>query len=357
MAVRVVARIDDFKDKEGRLTMKKHLLWLSIIVTILTGLMASCAKPATKAPTEETNQASNLKGNVIIFHAGSLTVPVAKLTEAFQAEHPHVTFQTEAAGSRTTARKVSELDRQADLVISADYTVIDNLLIPDHADWNIRFARNTMGIAYTDRSYFAKEIDDENWYDVLMRDSVIYGHSDPNADPCGYRTLLVWQLAEMHYDEPGLYDRLDEGCPPENIRPKETDLLALLQSGDMDYVFIYRSVAVQHGLNFIELPDEINLSKEEHADFYAQAATEVSGSEPGETITQKGQPILYGVTMPHNAPNPDLALAFVEFILAPQGQAIMEEQGQPPITPPISDDVGKLPDRLGDTVEPSETVE
>ncbi|MFO7902919.1 MAG: hypothetical protein R6U98_09680 [Pirellulaceae bacterium] len=40
---------------------------------------------------------------------------------------PDVTFETEAAGSRTTARKVSELGRGADLVMSADYTVIDNL--------------------------------------------------------------------------------------------------------------------------------------------------------------------------------------------------------------------------------------
>jgi molybdate/tungstate transport system substrate-binding protein len=307
----------------------------------------------TAAPTEEPAEETGLEGSLTIFHAGSLTVPVDELTKAFQAGNPDVSFQTEAAGSRTTARKVSELGRRADLVMSADYTVIDNLLIPDHAAWNVRFARNTMVAAYTDQSRFADEINSDNWYEILTRDGVIHGHSEPDADPCGYRTLLVWQLAERHYDAPGLYDRLDASCPPENIRPKSVELIALLESGDMDYAFEYRSVAVQHDLNFVELPDEINLSKVEHADFYAQATTEVSGSEPGETITKKGKPIVYGVTMPNNAPNPDVALAFVGFLLGPEGQAIMGEQGQPPIVPAVSDDVEELPDELEGMVEPA----
>ena len=43
------------------------------------------------------------------------------------------------------------------------------------------------------------------------------------------------------------------------IRPKETDLLALLEAGEIDYLFIYRSVAQQHGLKMILLDDAMNL--------------------------------------------------------------------------------------------------
>jgi len=277
-----------------------------------------------------------LEGKLIVFHAGSLTVPVKELTEAFRAQHPGVTFHTEAAGSRTTARKISELGRQADLVMLADYTVIDELLIPHFADWNIQFARNTMVIAYTDRSKYANEINADNWHEILLREGVVYGHSDPNADPCGYRTLMVWQLAEKYYNVPGLYRKLDEHCPPENVRPKSVELIALLQSGDMDYAFEYRSVAVQHGLEFVELPDEINLCCIEHADFYRQARVEVSGKEPGTTITKVGKPIVYGVTIPKNAPSPELAVEFIKFLLSPEGQKIMEGQGQPPIVPAVA---------------------
>ena len=118
--------------------------------------------------------------------------------------------------------------------MSADYTVIDKLLIPDFADWNVQFARNTTVIAYAEQALHADEITTGNWYEVLTRDGVIHGHSDPSADPCGYRTLLVWQPAEKHYGLEGLNAQVNEYCPPENVRPKAVELIALLQSGDMD---------------------------------------------------------------------------------------------------------------------------
>lgn len=323
--------------------MKKALFWKLIIVMLAISLLGACsqAKPESTSTAER-----EISGKLVIFHAGSLTVPVDKLTEAFHKEYPNVTFETEGGGSRTIARKVSELGREADLVMSADYTVIDSLLIPEFADWNIQFARNTMVIAYTDQSKYADEINSDNWYEILTRDGVIYGHSEPDADPCGYRTLLVWQLAEAHYQQPGLNQKLIEHCPPENVRPKSVELTAMLESGDMDYAFEYRSVAVQHGLKYVELPDEINLGSIEFGDFYKTASVEVSGSEPGTTVTKTGSPIVYGLTIPKNAPSPDLAEKFVAFLLSSEGQAILEAQGQPPLVPPLVKNVSLLPASL-----------
>jgi len=221
-------------------------------------------------------------------------------------------------------------------MMSADYTVIDKLLIPEFAGWNIQFARNTMVIAYTEDSLYADEIDTDNWHEILIRDGVIYGHAEPDVDPCGYRTLLVWQLAERYYGVDGLHRTLNEHRPPGNVRPRSVELIALLQSGDMDYAFEYRSVAVQHDLEFIGLPDEVNLSMVEHADVYSQATVEIAGTEPGTTMTMTGTPIVYGVTIPNNAPNPELALEFVKFLLSDEGQAIMAAQGQPPIVPAVT---------------------
>ncbi|MEA3346061.1 MAG: substrate-binding domain-containing protein, partial [Chloroflexota bacterium] len=197
--------------------MRNRTLWAVALVVVLA-LVAGCASPTdvdvSSQPTTVSEQPTAvperpaLEGKLIIFHAGSLTVPMKALAKAFQAKHPGVAFETEASGSRTAARKISELGRQADLMMSADYTVIDTLLIPDFAEWNIQFARNTMVIAYTGRSKYADEISGDNWYEVLTREGVIYGHSEPDADPCGYRTLLVWQLAEKYYDVPDLYQKL-----------------------------------------------------------------------------------------------------------------------------------------------------
>jgi len=313
------------------------------VLLLIGALLLSSSIPAVGAKT----------GPLVIFHAGSLTVPLQRLIAAFQETHPEVSFAAEFSGSRTAARKVSELGRAADIVMSADYTVIDELLIPDHADWNIEFARNEMVIAYTGKSAYTDEIGPDNWYEVLTRPGVIYGHSDPNADPCGYRTLIVWQLAERHYGVPGLYERLKNHCPPGNVRPKAVELIALLQSGDMDYAFEYRSVAVQHGLEFLELPDEIDLGRAEYADLYAEAHVEVSGKEPGETIVKTGEPIIYGLTIPKGAPHPSLAAEFVAFVIGPEGQGILSSLGQPPIVPAVvASGRESIPELLLDLIAP-----
>jgi len=282
----------------------------------------------------------------MVFHAGSLAVPFKEVAEAFNEEFPNVRVLFEASGSRAGARKISDLDRRADVFGSADYTVIDTLLIPTHASWTIRFAANEMVIAYTQHSRRAGEIDRNNWHRILLDDNVAYGRADPNADPCGYRTVLTSRLAEVHYDESGLADRLLKK-DQRHIRPKETDLLALLEVGEIDYIFIYRSVASQHGLEWVILPDEINLKNPGLTDEYKKVAVEISGKTLGSVIKKEGAPMVYGVTIPKNAPNPKAALAFVTFLLErDKGLAIMERNGQPPLVPTHSDTYDAIPEPL-----------
>ncbi len=306
-----------------------------------------CAQTAGAAAAHE-----DVSGSLVIFHAGSLSIPFREICGAFNERYPDVKIYREAAGSRTCARKITDLHKPCDVMASADYTVIDNLLIPDFAQWNISFATNEMAIMYRPDSAFAEEIDGDNWFDILLRQGVSYGHSDPNADPCGYRSQLVWQLAEKYYKKPGLYQALREHCPPRNIRPKETDLIALLEAGELDYLFIYRSVCEQHHMPFVILPDQINLKSAKYADFYRQAEIRITGRRPGRFITKTGKPMVYGITVCSGAPNRRAAELFVAFVTGPEGRKIMRENGQPPVCPPVA--TGKtdvMPDFLKKAVK------
>lgn len=299
--------------------------------------------------------ASELSGVVTIFHAGSLTVPFGRIEEMFEEAHPNVDVQREAAGSVACARKITELGREADIMASADYRVIDDMLIPDYASWNGVFATNQMVLAYVPDSRYASEIDGENWFEILNREDVEWGHSEPDADPCGYRTLLVAELAEEHYGEPGLYDRLMNGRNMANIRPKSVELISLLQSGHLDYAFEYLSVAVQHDLEYVVLPEEINLGNPDYADFYSTASTEIAGDAPGETRTMNGAPIAYGITLLDRAPNSQAAEAFLELLLSPTGGlAVLDELGQPPFVPvrlSPETDPGAIPESIAPLTE------
>ena len=291
-------------------------------------------------------RSENREQQLIIFHAGSLSIPFERIIEGFRKENPRVTVLKEIAGSRECAKKVSELHKPCDVLASADYQVIDSLLIPQYADWNLKFATNEMAIVYRAESRRAREITSNNWFDLLMGGNINIGRADPDTDPCGYRTIMTLKLAELYYRKPGLAAKL-LAKDTRFIRPKEVDLLALLEAGELDYIFLYRSVAEQHGLKFLTLPDEINLKRAEFEDQYSKVSVELSGATPGSKITQYGNSMVYGVTIPKDAPDPELAKKFLEYLLsADKGLKVMEQMGQPAVVPSVCDQYDKLPSDL-----------
>jgi molybdate/tungstate transport system substrate-binding protein len=290
------------------------------------------------------------KGDIIIFHAGSLTVPLAEMEKVFEKANPGTDILREAGGSTKMARMISEVGKTADIMASADYKVIDKTLIPKHADWNIRFATNQLVLCYTGQSKYAEEINADNWYEILQKKGVVWGHSDPNLDPCGYRSLMVLQLAEIHYGKPGLYDRVIANRPKANVRPKSVELVSMLKTGNMDYAWEYLSVAVQHDLKYIKLPPEINLGDYRHDDMYKKAKVKVTGKKPGTFMTRKGKSCTYGITLIEDAPNKEGATAFLDYLLNPDGGLkVLKSMGQPPFVParvPTEEMKANLPEVL-----------
>ena len=317
----------------------------SLLFVIVSAVVFVSISPA--------DEKQNLSGDLVIFHAGSLSLPFREIGLAFMEAHPAVTVRAEAAGSRACARKIIDLGRRCDVMASADYEVIEALLIPGHADWCIKFAANEMTIVYQTGSNRAGEIDAGNWFEILLDGDVRFGRSDPNVDPCGYRSVLTMKLAEKHYGREGLAARL-LAKDLRYIRPKETDLLALLEMGEIDYIFLYRSVSAQHGLKTFLLPDEVNLKRADLADLYVTVTVDISGKRPGETITRAGAPMVYGITIPKNAPNAAAAIEFVRFVLEKdQGMAIMECNGQPSVVPSPSATWERIPEALKPFVSPA----
>jgi molybdate/tungstate transport system substrate-binding protein len=296
-------------------------------------------------PIDSISQSSSQHKELIIFHAGSLAVPMNQIAREYERRNPGTKIFLESAGSLVCARKVTELKKPCDIVASSDYFVINELLIPDYASWSIRFATNEIVIAYQEKSKYSKEINSGNWMDILQRKDVIYSRSDPDSDPCGYRTVFTFMLAEKHYNKPGLAEKM-ASKDKEYMRPKEVDLVALLESNAIDYMFQYKSVAVQHGLKYIELPKEINLSDPLKNNLYSTVSTSVAGSKPGMKMKVTGDFINYSITILDKAPQKEEAINFMDFLLSTEGMNIFRKNGQEPLVPLIAEPYIKLPERL-----------
>ncbi len=283
-----------------------------------------------------------------IYAAGTLAVPFRQLNMLFEKNNAGIAVQAQFGGSVMMAKRITDLHQDADLLAVADYSVIPKYMFgnPAHAVWYAGFARNAITFVYTDKSKYASEITAQNWYKILARPGVEIGRSNPDTDPSGYQTVQMLNLAERFYNAPGLEQSVLANAPLANTRDTETSLISALQLGQIDYLAIYRSDALQHHLKFIDLPTKINLSDPAEAGFYKDG---VAHTKNGDLF---GKPIVYAVTMLNGAKNSALAEKYVGLLLGPEGQAAMKNNGFSAFSPPYAAHIDAMPAELQKLVKP-----
>ena len=347
--------------------MRKRLfLLLLILVLPLTG-----CQPQSQAKTP-----------LVVFAAGSLIKPFDDLEKAFEAKYSNIDVQGEYHGSIQVIRHATELHEPIDVVATADHALIPMLMYetrdPEtgkaNASWYIRFASNRLGLAFTEKSRYADVVNAENWYKILARPDVKVGIADPRFDASGYRAMMVFQLAENVTNQPDLFESMfadafkypvvvsDSGTfqsirVPEILETKKgshivlrgssIQLIALLESGDLDYAFEYESVIQQHGLKLVQLPPALNLGEADQASSYGKVAVKLDFQRFASVKPEfQGEQIGYGITIPSGALHPTEAEQFIAFLLSPEGRKIMEANAHPLFDPLTADGYDLLPESL-----------
>lgn len=262
-----------------------------------------------------------------VFNAAALGPPFRIVSAELSKGNPPIVVAQENSPSLEAVRKLTDLRKIPDILAVADVALVDSLVIGKHADWYVVFGTNALVLAYTDRSAHHQDLTTSNWPDILLKPGVRTGRSDPRIDPSGYRALMALDLAERFYRRPGLASQLRDAMPLEWVRHAEADLSALVSAGEIDYAWTYRSLARAHGLRWVELPREINLEDPELASWYAQVSVDLPGSAAGPPLRLSGQPILFALTIPRDAPHPALAARFVEYLFSNVGRARIEATG------------------------------
>jgi molybdate/tungstate transport system substrate-binding protein len=302
------------------LSRLKSLRWIPVTIA----LAASSATLRAQSP-----------GVLSVMNAASITRPMHAVLDSFAAR-TNTKYELEPGASLEIARRMTELHKTPDVVLLADPEVFPQLLMPQYVHWYALFARNRIVLAYTAGSRGAATINSSNWRIVLMQPGVETGRADPNTDPSGYRTLLTMQLAEQFYHENGLYARLLAAAPARNVRPREADQVALLQTHELDYIWTYQNLAENDGLKYVKLPDAIDLGNPADSAAYSRSETKVMGKKPGEMLTMRGAPILFALSIPEQAENRALAEKFVAYLLSPDGRRVLRAQHLDALDHPIA---------------------
>jgi len=352
---------------------KTHLTAAVLLAVIAVGASALFISQ----PQTPEHEPEKLK----IFCAGSLLYPLNKVAEAYMEDNPWVEVEVEGHGSIQVIRHPTELDDPADLLMVADYSLIPIMMydtpLPDgegnFTDWYIRFAGNSLVLAYTDQSKYSDIFNASNWYSILAKDDVKIALANPIIDALGYRGLLVLQLAEYYYGDHRIFENVlgprfnteietvevgsrtvifvpEELTPLEDkvaVRASSVQIIPLLESGAADYTFLYLSNAEQYNVNYIELPAEINLCSADMDYLYARAQVRFQLARfQSIGLDREGKAIYYGLTIPGNAANPEQAKEFIKYMLTGRGAEIFEENGHPVYHPSYTDNINGVPEEL-----------
>ena len=245
---------------------------------------------------------------VRVLSAGSLARTFEEhIRPAFESE-TGIDLRGEYYGTNAVMRMIEDGTKAPDVVVSADATLLRDRLYGAVTDWDVEFAANSLGIGYDTRTELGKRLaDGDPWYEVAPNtDSGDIAIADPDLDPLGYRAVQAFELAERAHDLPGLKREL---LPLVYREPEEPHLLTGVATGSRAAATVYRNMAVDHGIEFTEFPEEYNFADPEHAAHYATAEYT---TEKGYTAV--GRPILYNATVCNDADAPAAGRRLVNFL-------------------------------------------
>jgi molybdate transport system substrate-binding protein len=248
-------------------------------LTLTLALLSACASNAPKPATT----------TLTVFAAASLTEAFSEMATAFEAAHPSVDVALNFAGSNTLRAQI-EQGAQADVFASANTKEMDSLVEIGlvNVDKKSVFLTNRLVVITPENNPAGlsnlEELARPNLKLVLAAEEV----------PIGRYARLILDNVGAEFKAHALA----------NVVSNETtvkQVVAKVQLGEADAGLVYASDAVAAPeLPVIEIPAEWNVVAE------------------------------YPIAPLVHAPHPELADAFVAFVLSPEGQSILQKWGFSP---------------------------
>ncbi len=247
---------------------------------------------------------------VRVLAAGSLAHTFEDHVGPAFAEQTAYEIHGEYYGANAVMRFVEDRTKHPDVIISADATLLRDRLYGDVTDWDVEFATNSVGLSYNPDTAFGEALEEGTpWHELVMDlEAGELAIGDPNLDPLGYRAVQAFELAEAEYDREGFAESVLETVYEE---PDEPQLLAGVETGSRAAAVVYRNMAVDYGLPFLEFPDAYNFAAPELTDHYST----VEYTTDEEAYTAVGRPVIYNATVHDGADEPTGGHECIAFLL------------------------------------------
>ncbi len=332
---------------------KRNLRLVAAIVIIVIVIGASglayyyySSSSIGTSPTSSTMMSSTTMPSspLILYSADAYVAESTVLENAFTSSTGVTMAPPKSAGSLLLAQQISQGNPVSVFISVARPAVQPLYLGNESSGWAIAFASDQMALAYSNASlqnsaansilttYTSATASNttEAWnsfFANITSGSVKIGIGNPNADPAGYRAWIVLEAASQAYAQNSSFFGNRIIANNGNVTAASAaDLVGPLETGQIQFLFIYKSAAIAHKLNYLQLPDQVNLGNPKYSQFYSKFSYQLSKG------VQKGGLIALYITVPVDSTDTADSLQFVVFVVK-NSPTLLSPFGLVPMTP------------------------
>jgi molybdate/tungstate transport system substrate-binding protein len=194
----------------------------------------------------------------------------------------------------------------------------------ESSGWAVGFASDQLVLAYSNASAPTAVVtegtkaaltngtsDWNSFFTMLTSGSVKLGISDPVSDPAGLRGWLALDAAGYLYSggNATAYTVPLIRAGANVTGTSAAALVAPLQSGQIQFLFIYKSAAITDHLSYVQLDRHVNFGDPSLGAFYSRFSYQDSAG------TTAGSAIVLCITVPLDSTNQASALQFVQYVV------------------------------------------
>jgi molybdate/tungstate transport system substrate-binding protein len=312
------------------------LVAIVVVVILVAAFLASSEvqKTTTSTTSVSTTTATSVSVSVrsigaplVTYSADAYSSEVTSLLSGFATSTGAQVAPLKSGGSFADANQIAA-GAPDDVFVSVALTATSSQYLKNlTSNWAVGFASDQMVLAYSNATQTssatnvinlvntaAKSNATSDWnavFAALTSGGVKLGISNPVSDPAGLRGWLLLEAAGYQYSggnqQAYVSSLLQNGA---NVTgTNAAALVAPLQAGQIQFLFIYKSAAVSDGLKFLTLDSHVNLGSPSLGPFYSTFSYTDSA---GKTV---GAAIILCITVPLSAVNTAEALQFVQYVV------------------------------------------
>jgi molybdate/tungstate transport system substrate-binding protein len=319
-----------------------------LVLVVVAGIAfytiyTSSGRNATGTTSPTSGGTSLATAPVISFSADAYSVEASSLLNGFSQSTGIPVAPVKSGGSFADAKQIAA-GAPDDVFISVALSATGPTYLKNlSSNWAIGFASDQMVIAFSNATSSSESglsiigqgtaaaqsnstSDWNRFFTSLTSGNASVGIADPVADPAGLRGWLVLKAAGLLYSSgQNAYSSSLLHAKANVTGTHAAALVAPLESGQIQFLFIYKSAAITDHLGYLSLNSHVNLGDPTLGAFYSRVSyTDSAG-------VNAGSPIILCVTVPLGSVNTSEAFQFVQYIIKNAGK--LSSYGLQPLSP------------------------